>query len=270
MAIDTIKSSAVLDGAIATADIADDAVTSAKIDSTSTGMTLADLTVDTNTLSVDATNNRVGIRTTSPTEALELATDSKFKINSGGDSGNLVLQNGSGTTKFDLGGGSASQNFRFSVTSNTNSYFTFTTNTGEILRISNAGLHIGGTGAANALDDYEEGTWTPTAGTNAGTINTAIGKYTKVGRVVYVVAYIESTGMSTSGSRTYGGLPFAVNNLASQTSVDYQGLEWSNNSGGGIYFDGGTSNFINNVTQTFRGSFAATDNSRFQGFYFTD
>ena len=43
MAIDTIKSTAVLDGAIATADIADDAVTSAKIDSTSTGMTLATL-----------------------------------------------------------------------------------------------------------------------------------------------------------------------------------------------------------------------------------
>ena len=32
MAIDTIKSTAVLDGAIATADIADDAVTSAKLD----------------------------------------------------------------------------------------------------------------------------------------------------------------------------------------------------------------------------------------------
>ena len=60
MAIDTIKSTAVLDGAIA-ADIADDAVTSAKIDSTSTGMTLDDLTVDTSTLKVDATNNRVGI-----------------------------------------------------------------------------------------------------------------------------------------------------------------------------------------------------------------
>ena len=152
----------------------------------------------------------------------------------------------------------------------------------NIQNANNAGVHFSvGTGgsivftqtgytAANALDDYEEGTWTPTAGTNAGTINTAVGKYTKVGRVVYVVAYIESTGMSTSGSRTYGGLPFAVNNLASQTSVDYQGLEWSNNSGGGIYFECGSSNFVNNVLNTFRGSFAATDNSRFQGFYFTD
>ena len=72
MAIDTIKSSAVLDGAIATADIADDAVTSAKIDSTSTGMTLADLTVDTSTLKVDATNNRVGVGLTAPQELLHI------------------------------------------------------------------------------------------------------------------------------------------------------------------------------------------------------
>ena len=36
MAIDTIKSSAVLDGAIATADIADDAVTGAKIENNPT------------------------------------------------------------------------------------------------------------------------------------------------------------------------------------------------------------------------------------------
>jgi len=66
MAIDTIKSTAVLDGAIATADIADDAVTSAKIDSDSTGMALADLTVDTTTLKVDSSNNLVGIGTSSP------------------------------------------------------------------------------------------------------------------------------------------------------------------------------------------------------------
>ena len=64
MAIDTIKSSAVLDGAIATADIADDAVTSAKLD---TNIAVAgDLTVDTSTLKVDASNNRVGIGTASP------------------------------------------------------------------------------------------------------------------------------------------------------------------------------------------------------------
>ena len=29
-------------------------------------------------------------------------------------------------------------------------------------RIFNGGVYIGGTGSANLLDDYEEGTWTPT------------------------------------------------------------------------------------------------------------
>ena len=270
MAIDTIKSSAVLDGAIATADIADDAVTSAKIDSTSTGMTLADLTVDTNTLKVDATNNRVGIGVTSPDSELHLATGSKIKIHSGGDSGNLEIQNGGGTTKFDLGGGSASQNFRFSLTSNTGSFFTFTTNTGEILRISNNGLHIGGTSNANALDDFEEGTWTPTAGSNSGSFSSSDGRYTKIGQAVFVTAYFVYTGASTSSSRIYGGLPFPVNNWVPATSVDFQGTIWANNYFGAVYFEGGTSNFVSTTGQVLQGSFTTgSDNSRFSGFYFT-
>ena len=47
-------------------------ITAANIDSTSTGFTLADLTVDTTTLVVDATNNRVGIGTASPASTLEV------------------------------------------------------------------------------------------------------------------------------------------------------------------------------------------------------
>jgi len=228
-----------------------------------------DLTVDTSTLKVDSTNNRVGIGVASP--------GIKLDVNNGGVGSIVTFTDGVATNftfktdgnqvgTFGTEAGSTHLGFMASGTERARIH------SSGVMSVSN-GIELGSgldATTANVLDDYEEGTWTPTAGTNAGTINTAIGKYTKVGRVVYVVAYIESTGMSTSGSRTYGGLPFAVNNLASQTSVDYQGLEWSNNSGGGIYFDGGTSNFINNVTQTFRGSFAATDNSRFQGFYFTD
>ena len=54
------------------ATVSDDTITSAKIDSTSTGMTFADLTVDTNTLVVDETNNRVGIGTSSPVTTLDV------------------------------------------------------------------------------------------------------------------------------------------------------------------------------------------------------
>ena len=48
-------------------------ITAANIDSTSTGFTLADLTVDTTTLVVDASNNRVGIGTSSPSAKLDVS-----------------------------------------------------------------------------------------------------------------------------------------------------------------------------------------------------
>ena len=56
------------------------------------------------------------------------------------------------------------------------------------------GVYLGGTGAANKLDDYEEGTWTPTirgSGT-AGTYTYAVnlGSYTKVGRMVSLSFYM--------------------------------------------------------------------------------
>ena len=56
---------------------------------------------------------------------------------------------------------------------------------------STGGLTFGGdTAAANTLDDYEEGTWTPTL-PNGGTINTNYSsKYTKIGNVVYYYTYL--------------------------------------------------------------------------------
>jgi hypothetical protein len=48
------------------------------------------------------------------------------------------------------------------------------------------GVYLGGTGAANQLDDYEEGTWTPAYTPTTGTFTTittaSTGRYTKVGR----------------------------------------------------------------------------------------
>lgn len=67
------------------ATVSDDTITSAKIDSTSTGMTFADLTVDTNTLVVDETNNRVGIGISSPSARLHVSNDQ------GGGFGRILL-----------------------------------------------------------------------------------------------------------------------------------------------------------------------------------
>ena len=58
-----------------------------------------------------------------------------------------------------------------------------------------AGMRFGGTASDNALDDYEEGTWTPDL--NFGGANTGItytlrkGRYVKVGRTVTAAFHIE-------------------------------------------------------------------------------
>ena len=73
------------------------------------------------------------------------------------------------------------------------------------------GAYIGGTGSANHLDDYEEGTWTPTT---SGSSEWAIAHnrsctYTKIGRLVHITANL-SIYRSGSGSVQIeiGGLPF--------------------------------------------------------------
>jgi len=77
------------------------------------------------------------------------------------------------------------------------------------------GVYLGGTGSANHLDDYEEGTWTPTlsASTTAPTVSsydTRVGQYTKVGDTVTFIAVIRATlSAAGSGSPRVTGLPFA-------------------------------------------------------------
>jgi len=73
----------------------------------------------------------------------------------------------------------------------------------------------GDTAAANALDDYEEGTWTPIVtfggGTTGQTYNGNTGTYTKIGRQVTVTCYVEFTNKGTStGSAVLTGLPFTI------------------------------------------------------------
>lgn len=72
IALNAVGSSEIAANAVGSTQIAANAVTAAKIDSTSTGMTFADLTVDTTTLVVDSSNNRVGIGMTNPAYTLDV------------------------------------------------------------------------------------------------------------------------------------------------------------------------------------------------------
>jgi hypothetical protein len=73
------------------------------------------------------------------------------------------------------------------------------------------GVYLGGTGAANKLDDYESGTWTPSFNVNGFTqsISSASGTYVKVGDIVIANAVfsLSSAGYSAGYSRIQG-LPF--------------------------------------------------------------
>lgn len=68
---------------------------------------------------------------------------------------------------------------------------------------------------ANTLDDYEEGTWTPTLlinGSSTGiTYNTQIGRYTKWGRIMHIAFNIELASKGASaGAVTMTGEPYAM------------------------------------------------------------
>ncbi|WP_146147785.1 hypothetical protein [Phyllobacterium sophorae] len=74
----------------------------------------------------------------------------------------------------------------------------------------------------NTLDDYEEGTWTPTlafGGASVGiTYNSRTGSYIKIGRLVTVGLRVTlSNKGSSTGATSISGLPFTVSNSPAAT-----------------------------------------------------
>ena len=66
---------------------------------------------------------------------------------------------------------------------------------------------------ANTLDDYEEGSWTPSLG-GTTTYNTQYGRYTKVGRMVYASVVIAVNQIGTGSTTQISGLPFTQSGTA--------------------------------------------------------
>jgi len=107
----------------------------------------------------------------------------------------------------------------------------------EQLRVNAYGIGIGGTtpssgtgvtfpatqnasSDANTLDDYEEGTWTPTDTSGASlsfTIQSAT--YVKVGQAVFVYMFIYYPTTASTATAKIGGLPF---NVLSSSAQNYQ------------------------------------------------
>jgi hypothetical protein len=64
-----------------------------------------------------------------------------------------------------------------------------------------------GTGTSELLSDYEEGTWTPVG--NGITYSSASGRYTKIGRLVYLDFSITFPVTADVSSATMSGIPFS-------------------------------------------------------------
>ena len=84
---------------------------------------------------------------------------------------------------------------------------------------------------ANTLDDYEEGTWTPsfTPVSGSATYTNQVGNYVKIGRQVTAVFYITVNVSSSLTTGVIAGLPFTGSN------TNYAGSTFSVFSGIGGY-----------------------------------
>ena len=140
---------------------------------------------------------------------------------------------------------------------------TIDTNAKLILPTGSPGIQFGSsdTGTnitSQTLDDYEEGTWSPTFGasTSAPTCTyspTPVGNYTKIGRLVHVSCKIDATGRSGgSGAWLIAGLPFTINDTTGAGGSP--SMSNMNVTDGGVniateYQNGGTSFYAGLVTR---------------------
>jgi hypothetical protein len=91
-----------------------------------------------------------------------------------------------------------------------------------------------GTVTSQILDDYEEGTWTPTSET--GTIDYTSAKYTKIGNIVHLNVYIDNWSNITSDAVVQiQSLPYAGENTdANVGSVMYRYINDTDGIGGDL------------------------------------
>jgi hypothetical protein len=173
-------------------------------------------------------NGNVGIGNTSPDSKLKLQDSSDVAIHilkTG--SQDTLLRNTGQTEICAASGGGGGQRIVFKIGASTGSM-------SDVAKFTDSGLCFGtDTAGANALDDYEEGTWTPTINSSLNA-NIAVGRYVKVGSLVMASGRLDWNSNSGSGGGIgMGGLPFATHgdsNTRTAATVGYMiGFDTSGN-----------------------------------------
>ena len=140
-----------------------------------------------------------------------------------------ITSTGKHTVNFN---GGATQAFKYTDTGGGNLasfgqfYNTSDALIGNVQNANNDGIHLNikngsivfsniGYTAANALDDYEEGTFSPTATATSATISHSVksGQYTKIGNRVFFNVYMQFDGTNSLNSNPVSitGFPFTTN-----------------------------------------------------------
>ena len=182
----------------------------------------------------------------SPTERVHIDKSGNFKLRSGNQ---LMCQDADNHVSLQIGNiNSGSNSARITVdpdNSGSGSYLQFYVDTAEVFRALNNNVRLssacnglqfnGDTALANALNDYEEGTFTPTDASGAGlTLVTAAGLYSKVGRIVHCQVRVKYPTTTNANHTKIGGFPFTP-------TIDGSNISNGSNASGVGYFTG---NFI--------------------------
>ena len=160
----------------------------------------------------------VGIGTSTPDGALEIkgANGNQLKLNNAGERFTQMSFLNNNSQKSAIWLDETDDDFVLFAASG---YETaIYANGAERVRVTNNGLTFNGdTAAANALDDYEEGTWTMGVSFGGASVDVTTsantGTYTKIGRQVTVNgALILTNKGSSTGAALITGLPFTIPN----------------------------------------------------------
>ena len=157
--------------------------------------------IDNNIKMLIESSGNVGIGTTNPGQRLEVRQTAASHA--------IIAVNRPNSDTFCVALGNTSGNKAVISSNNTDLLFgrdfsgTFT----ERMRMRNDGglTFNGDTSAANALDDYEEGTFTPTSNNDLGA---AEGSYTKIGRQVTLHIRVTVDSNTNNNAMVIGGFPF--------------------------------------------------------------
>ena len=147
---------------------------------------------------------------------IEFRKDNATVGSIGANSGNLYIGNGDTTIVFSATGDAIVPRGSEGVARDAAIDLGNSSNRFKDLYLS-GGAYLGGTAAANKLDDYEEGTFTPTlsTGVTSPTYTNQNGSYKKVGDVVYFqIRFKLASGTANNSQFAIGGLPFNSSNTS--------------------------------------------------------